>query len=298
MKLLITGATGFIGRNLVTSLLQLNHTITILIRNESDTTLFPHSVQKYAYNGDVEALSHLIKQNQFDGIIHLASLFKASHCADDIKPMIDSNILLGTELLEACKQNEVKWFINTGTFWQNYYDENYDPVNLYAATKEAYEKISYYYTQTSSLIFTTIRLCDTFGPYDTRKKIFNLWEETCKADKMLDMTAGEQIIDISYIEDVVNAYITLIDQLNSSDAHLHKNKIYYVSNQERLTLKELAKVYENAANCKLNIRWAQREYREREVMIPYKHGEPVPNWRQQFSLFDAIQKTLKANNND
>ena len=60
--------------------------------------------------------------------------------------------------LTFSKKFNLKWFINTGTFWQNYQSEKYNPVNLYAATKEAFQNIAKYYTETSSLIFTTIKL--------------------------------------------------------------------------------------------------------------------------------------------
>ncbi len=152
---------------------------------------------------------------RFDGIIHLASFFLASHMTKDISSLISSNILFGTELLECCKDSGVKWFINTGTFWQNYQNEGYNPVNLYAATKEAFETVSKYYVETSDLIFTTIKLNDTFGPNDTRNKVFNLWSKIAESGETLQMSPGEQIIDICYIEDVVNSYVLLLEHLNS-----------------------------------------------------------------------------------
>ena len=77
-----------------------------------------------------------------EGIIHLASLYLASHRPDQVADLVNANILLGTSLLEAAKLAGVRWFLNTGTIWQNYQSpecsDEYHPVNLYAATKQAF----------------------------------------------------------------------------------------------------------------------------------------------------------------
>ena len=293
MKILVTGATGFIGQNLVKSLVE-NQDVYAIVRENSELSKIDSRVNIFRYNGNINTLIEFFQKEKFDGIVHLASLFLASHKPQDIPSLINSNVKFGTELLECAKLSNVKWFINTGTFWQNYQDEDYNPVNLYAATKEAFEKIAKYYTETSNLIFTTIKLNDTFGPNDTRDKIFNLWYKISQSGEVLDMSKGEQIIDISYINDVVNAYIVMIDNLNQNDAIKYENKVYVVSNSEKMTLRELVKLFENITNTSLNIKWGGRDYRDREVMIPYKNGVLVPNWQQKYSLKEAIENTIKG----
>lgn len=292
MKILVTGATGFIGQNLVTKLIENDHEVYALVRENSDTSFINKKVKKHIYNGDVLSLIDFFKEKKFDGIIHLASLFLASHNPNDISDLIRSNIQFGTELLEASKTSNVIWFLNTGTFWQNYENESYNPVNLYAATKEAFETMAKFYTQTSDLVFTTIKLNDTFGINDTRAKVFNLWTKIASTGERLEMSAGEQIIDISYIDDVISAYIQLVKCLEEN-ASMHKNKTYVVTNEEKLMLKDLAKVFEKATDSKLNIVWGGREYRNREVMSPYSLGKTVPGWKQQYTLEEAIRKTVK-----
>lgn len=292
MKILITGAKGFIGKNLVTKLIENGHNIYALVREGGDASCITEGVKVYFYNSDANELIKLFKKENFDGIIHLASLFLSSHNPNDLSKLIASNIQLGTELLEASKSSKVTWFVNTGTFWQNYENEDYNPVNLYAATKEAFENIAKFYTKTSNLVFVTIKLNDTFGPNDTREKVFNLWTKIAQSGEKLNMSAGEQIIDISYIDDVINAYIQLVNLLEKN-AIQHSGKTYVVSNQERLSLIDLAKTFEKATDTKLNIDWGAKEYREREVMHPYSLGKPVPGWKQKCSLEEAICKIVK-----
>lgn len=292
MKILVTGSTGFIGQNLVKSLLDKNYDIQCIARIDSDTSGISSKVKIFKYDEKIESLIEYFNQENFDGVIHLASLFLASHSKDDISKLISSNIKFGTELLESCKANAVKWFINTGTFWQNYENENYNPVNLYAATKEAFDIIAKYYTQTSDLIFTTIKLNDIFGPNDPRNKIFNIWNRVAKSGETLEMSAGEQIIDISYIDDVVSAYEVLTMHLISDQKENFKNKTFAVRSNERMTLKNLSKVYEEVTKAKLNIKWGARPYREREVMNPWVNSVTVPNWMPKYTLRQAIQKTI------
>lgn len=292
MKVLITGATGFIGRNLSNKLAE-KYEVYAIVRKYSNTSVLNKNINVFRYDGNIDNLINFFKQEKFEGVIHLASLFLAYHTPNDISKLINSNIKFATELLETSKQSKVKWFINTGTFWQHFNNEDYNPVNLYAATKEAFEVIAKYYVETYDLVFTTIKLNDTFGPNDTRKKIFNLWLDCIKNNKTLDMSKGEQIIDISYIDDVVNAYEVMIQNLSTNDYKKYNLKSYVVSNRERITLKELTSLFEKIIGKKLNINWGAREYRQREVMIPYNKGELIPNWKQKYSLQEAIKDFLK-----
>lgn len=294
MTILVTGATGYIGREFVKSYCNVYNIIT-LVRESSDISKIEKldcTVKKYS---DFAEIEDIFKENNISGIIHFAANIIVEHKVNEIQDLINSNITYGTYLLEFCKQYSVKWFINTGTFWQNYNSENYNPVNLYASTKEALIDIGKYYTQTSNLVFTTIKLNDTFGPNDTRAKIFNLWDKYSKSGETLSMSKGEQIIDISYIKDILNAFETMIENLQDSGIKTYNNKNYVVSSNQRMTLKELASLFEKVTQRKLNINWGSRPYRDREVMIPYELGETVPNWEQKYSLEKAIIETIGKN---
>lgn len=297
MKILITGATGFVGKEFI-RFLQNDYELVALVRESSDISLLSDMNCTIIKFDNYLEIHDIFLKNNFKGVIHFASNIIIEHTSNNINGLVDSNILFGTYLLDSCKLTNVKWFINTGTFWQNYENREYNPVNLYAATKEAFENLAKYYTETSSLIFSTIKLNDTFGINDTRNKIFNLWYEISKNDESLDMSNGEQIIDISYIEDIINAYKQLIVHLNSDNCYGFNNKTFVVTNNEKVSLKKLSKIFEELIGTTLNINWAARDYREREVMIPYSLGKTVPNWKQKYTLQEAIKYTLKDMDSD
>ncbi len=294
MTIVVTGATGYVGREFIKTF-QNTYKIIALVRSTSNLDILETLNCKLAKFDDFKDIEDVFIKNDVSGILHFASKVLVEHIQNDINNLANSNITYGTYLLEFAKKYKTKWFINTGTFWQNYESEAYNPVNLYAATKEAFENIAKYYTQTSDLVFTTIKLNDTFGPKDTRPKVFNLWDKYSKSGEVLNMSKGEQIIDISYIEDVVSAFGIMIKNLDNQNAQKFNNKSYLVTSNQRMSLKKLAEIFENITNRRLNINWGGRSYRNREVMIPLAKDEVVPNWIQKYTLKEAIIKTIGEN---
>ena len=209
-----------------------------------------------------------------------------------MKALCVTTFIFSTRLLDAATKSNVGWFINTGTFWQHYNNEDVNPVNLYAATKQAFEDIAKFYYETQDINFVTIKLNDTFGSADTRKKVFNLWKSLADNNETLGMSPGEQIIDMSYIENIIDAYVIMIDNLESDTNMAYKGQVFAISAEERMYLKDLAKVYEKVTNNTLKIDWGARPYRDREVMLPWNKGIPVPGWKQKISLNDAMEKVI------
>jgi CDP-paratose synthetase len=293
MKLLISGATGFIGGNLTKSLLNDDHCIHAIIRQSSNVNISHNKLSYYWFDGNIPNLIQYIKNEHFDGIIHLASLFLTQHEPIIIEQLINSNITFATILLEAAIQSNINWFINTGTFWQHYNNQKYSPVNLYSATKEAFEKIAQYYIETSNIKFVTVKLNDTYGPNDTRNKIFNLWIKHAKNEESLDMTEGNQIIDTVYIDDVVDAFKKLINLLQSTSGFKYNGKSFVIKADHRMSLKELSEIFQKITSTTLKINWGKRPYKIREVMIPWEGGIKIPGWKQKISIEEGIKKLFK-----
>lgn len=291
MKILITGIAGFIGKHLSKRLLNDRHSIYVIIRKQSvKDKLEQNNIKYFIDNNSAEDFKKYFENEKFDGVIHLASCFIVEHKHEQIDELINSNLLFATRILEAAVKPGVKWFINTGTFWQHYENRVYSPVNLYAATKQAFESVAKYYMETSEIIFVTLKLNDTYGPDDTRPKIFNLWKKAAESGETLDMSPGEQIIDITYIDDVVDAYMRMIELLENDTTKTFKGKSFAVSSGRPVKLKDLAEIFTKVTNKKLNINWGERPYREREVMIPWNKGENVPGWSPKVSLEEGISK--------
>lgn len=196
MRILLTGATGFIGTNL-TRELRKNNDLFILGHHEGDPEKL--GLPGIVMNDDIQRLADYIKSNEIEGIIHLASLYLTVHTLEQVKDLVLSNVYFGTAVLEAASlAGTVKWFLNTGTIWQNYNVKGtvYNPVNLYAATKQAFIDMAKYYSDVFGIRFCTLKLCDTYGPNDTRKKLFKLFKDYSESGEVLKMSPGEQKIDL------------------------------------------------------------------------------------------------------
>lgn len=295
MKILITGGTGFVGRHLIRRSKK-EHDLCALVRPSTNLDfLKKEKIKYYIFDDNVEKLISFMQKEKFDGVIHLASLFLTIHESRDIRNLIDSNIYLGSVILEASAKSHTKWFLNTGTFWQHYKNRDYSPVNLYAATKQALEDIAKYYIETSDINFVTIRLSDTFGPNDTRTKILNVWNKISVSGESLDMSKGAQIIDINYVDNVIDGYFQMINLLKRDRKKTLNGKSFVISAKEKLSLKRLAQVFEKVMKKKLNINWGKKEYRFREVMRPWKNGKKIPGWIPRVSIEEGIKKTFNKN---
>lgn len=291
--ILITGGSGFIGSNLIKTLSK-SYNIIAILRYSSDSSRIESFCKIYRYKDTTDLLEQL-KDKEFIGLIHLATLYIKTHKIDDIKGIIDSNITFGSEICEILSLLKFDgWFINVGTFWQFYKNMPNNPLNLYAASKSAFNSILNFYANTTNITFSTIYLNDTYGPNDTREKIFNLWFKFANSGETLEMSKGEQLIDMIYIDDVINAFIVLIDLLNSQYKTLAKDKIFALHTKDRKTLRELANIFEEVVGKKLNILWGAKPYMQRENFIPFEGGEDLPNWQECFTFKDGITKIIKS----
>ena len=288
MKILVTGATGFIGTNL-TQELKKKHDLYILGQFEGDPEKL--GLPGIVMSDNIQHLADYIKANEIEGIIHLASLYLTVHTPVQVKDLVSSNIYFGTAVLEAASlAGCVRWFLNTGSIWQNYNVEGnaYNPVNLYAATKQAFIDMAKYYSDAFGIRFCTLKLCDTYGPNDTRKKLFKLFKDCSESGEMLKMSPGEQKIDLIYITDIIAGF-THLAELLSSNVKLANE--YVLTSGKQIPLKELAQLFLKVSGRKLNIEWGGRPYRDREVMIPWK-GRPVPGWKAEIDVQKGIKLFL------
>ncbi|MDX8386447.1 MAG: NAD-dependent epimerase/dehydratase family protein, partial [Gallionella sp.] len=217
---LVTGGTGFVGSNLIHRLVDIGWEVHSIVRPGSDLKVLDACIDKislHTHDGSTEGLVNIMSAAKPEVVFHLASLFLSAHTAKDVAQLITSNVLFSSQLLEAMKESGATSLVNTGTSWQHYENKDYSPVNLYAATKQAFEAILEYYVETASLKAITLKLFDTYGPNDPRPKLFHLLEKTAQSQSILSMSPGEQLIDLVYIDDVIDAYLLAAGHVQSED---------------------------------------------------------------------------------
>lgn len=287
-RALVTGASGYIGSNLVRHLLGLGWDVHIITRTDSNLKILDSEVDAitvHQHDGTSRDMVEILSKAKPEIIFHLASLFLAQHRTEEIEALISSNLLFSTQLVEAMTVTGAKYLVNTGTSWQHYNNEDYRPVNLYAATKQAFEDILAYYVDAHDLTATTLYLFDTYGPGDNRAKLIPLLWNAAVTQKSLSMSPGEQMIDLVHANDVVDAFVAAA---NCVQSQVSKHTRYSVSSGVPMKLREIIKSFDNASGLSVPVVFGVRPYRPREVMCPQVNYPPVPGWKPKISFHSGI----------
>jgi nucleoside-diphosphate-sugar epimerase len=290
-RALVTGSTGFIGSHLLRHLHEAGWEVHVVMRPNAEAAAQPSYVAGvHPYTGATSQIIEAVERSKPDTVFHLASLFLAAHTPGQILPLVEANVLLGTQLLEAMMLSGTKMLVNTGTSWQYFHGEQYRPVNLYAATKQAFDDILAYYADTTGMRAITLALFDSYGPGDPRKKLLRLLLDSLRTGETLLMSGGEQQLDLVHVDDICSAFLRAATLLKNPE--LPSPLTYAVSGGERMSLQDVVKVLERAAGKSLGVKWGARPYRQREVMDLWK-GPAMPGWKPQTTLAQGFRALVE-----
>lgn len=289
IKGVVTGATGYIGSNLLRYLLSQNWELYIIsqpdfgYQNIEDIKDEIHIVE---YDNNIQTLISFFKETNPDIVFHLAAAVITNYKPEQIPTLIQSNIQFGAEVLEAMKFGNTRLFVNTGSIWQNYNSDSYNPVDLYAATKEAFEKILQYYVDAFNFRAITLRIFDVYGENDKRPKLLNLVRDIAYTNEQIDVSPGQQKLDMVHISDVCVAYLKAYEWLVENKTT--RNEIYGVFSGEQIILKELLILFGEILEIPLQVNFGGKPYKAREVMAPCDSLTQLPNWKPTVQLRNGL----------
>ena len=291
---LVTGATGFVGGHLVRLLMANGWETHAIVRPSSNATTLRDvlgSSKVHEHDGSISGLINIVGSVRPLVVFHLASAVITDYVVADVEPLIRSNILFGTQLLEAMAVAGVSVIVNTGTILQHYEGKEYSPVSLYAATKQAFQDVLQFYCEARGLHAVTLELPNVYGPGDRRPKLLTALAGAARTGETLALTPGEQFLDLVHVDDVVHGYQVAADGLLSG--HLPSPSQYQLSSGSLVPLKGVVELYRQATGHTVSVAWGGRPYRVREVMEPRSPVPVLPEWQACISLKDGLA-TLKA----
>jgi len=280
---LVTGATGFVGGHLASSLARDGWEVHALLRPGRDADALPAGASPLWMPGTAEALARELHGVAPSAVFHLATLFRGRHTAQDVEPLVAANVLLGTQLAEALAANPPEVLLNVGTAWQRNEAGRYRPAALYAATKQAMEDILRYYAEAEAFPVVDVKLQDTYGPGDVRGKLLAGLDRASRTGEPLRMSPGEQLIDLLHVEDVVRA---LRAAASAADGPWTG---YAAGSGQPRRVRELVAIFGEATGRPVPVEWGAVGYRAREVFTPYEAGPPVPGWSPSIALADGLR---------
>jgi CDP-paratose synthetase len=290
MKIMITGATGFVGKTLIPFLYNGGMSeLCVLVRDtEKAQKLFGKLSINYINVQNPDWREEVIEYNP-DTVIHLATLFNTRHDAENAVKIIQSNLVFSTLLLEAIAHTKCTYFINIGTFTEFLYGAGeYYANNLYSATKTALRPIIRFYQTQSSWKWINVVIYSPYGRKNQQKKVLDFMIDAMDAVVPVNFTKGEQILDFIHVDDIADFFYTLLNNLFVfkdlyTQLHLGAGKGH--------SIREVGVLMEEVFHKKINACWGGLPYRQNETMYavaPVAKNIELLDWKAKISLQQGL----------
>jgi UDP-glucuronate 4-epimerase len=234
MKILLTGAAGFIGMTSALRLLargdevigldNLNDYYDVTLKENRLKRLTPHEKFRFVKMdvADRQGMDQLFAAEKFDRVIHLAAQAGVRYSLQNPHAYIDSNIVGFVNILEACRHTQVQHLVyasSSSVYGGNTkmpfseHDSVDHPVSLYAATKKANELMAHTYSHLYGLPTTGLRFFTVYGPWGRPDMALFLFTKAILDGRPIDVfNYGQMQRDFTFVDDIVEGVIRVLDR--------------------------------------------------------------------------------------
>ena len=241
MKILVTGAAGFIGFHTSKRLLEEGHDIigldnvndyySVELKNSRLDIL--NQFEKFKlYREDLadnEAVAGLFKKEQLQRVIHLGAQAGVRYSLDHPHAYIQSNVVGTLNILEGCRHNKVEHLVYASTSSVYGLNAKYPfsvgdsvnhPVSLYGATKKDNELMAHSYAHLYNLPVTGLRFFTVYGPWGRPDMALFIFTKNIREGKPIDVfNRGDMVRDFTYIDDIVEGVVRVVMKIAAPDSN-------------------------------------------------------------------------------
>ena len=233
MKVLVTGAAGFIGFHVSQRLLERGDTVVGLdnLNDYYDPSLKESRLDVIRDNPafsfvrmdleDAEGIMGLFASEGFDRVVHLAAQAGVRYSIDNPRAYIDSNVVGTLNILEGCRHHPVEHLVyasSSSVYGANttmpfsVHDNVDHPLSLYAASKKANELMAHTYSNLYDIPTTGLRFFTVYGPYGRPDMALFYFTKSILAGEPIDVfNYGKHRRDFTYIDDIVEGVLRALD---------------------------------------------------------------------------------------
>jgi CDP-paratose synthetase len=274
--ILITGINGYLGSYLAKALSVRYKIIGIEYSSENLYRLEGYSFKVYS---TIE-VENIFIENGIDIIIHTATLYGKNN--EELIQMLDSNLNSPLKLLNQALKHKCKLFINTDTVLDRF-------ISPYALTKRQFQE--WLYLKRNEIKVINMQLQHFYGPgASSLNFISGMIARLRNNEQQIDLTKGEQMRNFIYIDDVVNAYLTVIEKQNLiTDSY----SSFQVCTSQLISIKELMILLKRLTSSKTILNFGALSYRENELMQSETNNSVLMSfgWKPSYSIEEGLELT-------
>ncbi|MDA9033437.1 NAD-dependent epimerase [Gammaproteobacteria bacterium] len=276
MKVLVTGAAGFIGFHLTLALLNRDDEVVGIdnLNNYYDPALKNLRLNEIAKHprcskfefikadiSDRALMEELFSDHSFDVVVNLAAQAGVRYSLENPHAYVDSNLVGFVNILEGCRHSKVKHLVyasSSSVYGMNVKqpfstDDRVDyPISLYAATKKSNELMAHSYSHLYNIPTTGLRFFTVYGPYGRPDMAYYKFTKAILNDDPIDVyNNGDMKRDFTYIDDIIEGIIGAMGRIperqsNELSLAIAPYKIYNIGNNKPVTLRSFIRAIEDA----------------------------------------------------
>jgi len=292
-NILLTGATGFLGSHILGRLLVNGHHVVAAKRTHSDTwrikEWLSHS-NLSLYNVDKVDPSIMFRENPVDIIIHTATEYGRNEMP--IAKVLEPNLILPLRLVELGIEHGVSCFLNTDSF-SNRESNTHSNLLKYSLSKQ--NLLTWLKELSRQIKVINIVLEHVYGPYDSQSKFVEsmIRQIAVASTPKIALTQGCQKRDFIYVEDVVDAYMCLVEY---GLAHEFSFKAFEVGTGTSISIRELVETISKVADSQTSLGFGDLPYRDNETMDSKAEITPLSDlgWAPEYTLEKGLSSILTA----